>query len=171
MENFNIEIKAKCSFQEDIRKILKESKATFAGEDHQIDTYFNVSNGRLKLREGNIENTLIHYDREDKEEPKLSDYLLYKTKPGELLKELLTKALGVLTIIDKEREIYLLDNVKIHLDTVKELGTFIEIEVIGKKENEKDKLLNKCKYYLKLFRIKDEDLIPFSYSDMKLNLN
>ena len=31
----------------------------FIGEDNQEDTYFNVAKGRLKLREGNIENSLI----------------------------------------------------------------------------------------------------------------
>jgi len=37
----------------------------FQGLDHQIDTYFNVQKGRLKLREGNIENSLINYDRKN----------------------------------------------------------------------------------------------------------
>jgi adenylate cyclase class IV len=61
----NIEIKAKTSDLEFIRDYLKTNKAEFKGTDFQVDTYFNVSHGRLKLREGNIENNLIYYERQD----------------------------------------------------------------------------------------------------------
>lgn len=67
MMHLNIEIKAKSNNQDAIREILKSKNADVKGIDHQIDTYFNVNFGRLKLREGNIENHLIHYQREDKE--------------------------------------------------------------------------------------------------------
>jgi predicted adenylyl cyclase CyaB len=168
MESFNIEIKAKCDFHEEIRKILATENAEFIGRDHQIDTYFNVSNGRLKLREGNIENALIHYEREDKTDPKESDFLLYKSENTDLLKELLERSLGVLTVVDKEREIYFIGDVKIHIDEVKSLGNFVEIEVQGHEDSDKNKLLSQCKYFLKLFRIKDENLISYSYSDLIL---
>lgn len=168
MESFNVEIKAKCEFHDEIRKILANENALYKGTDYQVDTYFNVNNGRLKLRQGNIEKSLIHYNREDKVQPKISDFLLYKSDDSELLKELLEKALGILTVVDKEREIYLIQNVKIHIDKVKNLGNFIEIEVQGNEDSDKTKLLTQCKYFLKLFRIKDEDLISYSYSDMIL---
>ncbi len=67
MPHINIEIKAKSNNQDMIRKILQSKNADFKGVDHQIDTYFKVNVGRLKLREGNIENSLIHYQRENKE--------------------------------------------------------------------------------------------------------
>ena len=67
MAHINIEIKAKSNNQDIIREILKSRNADFKGIDHQIDTYFKVNNGRLKLREGKIENHLIHYQRENKE--------------------------------------------------------------------------------------------------------
>lgn len=172
MVDYNIEIKARCSNLDEVRKILQSSSAEFKGKDRQIDSYFNVNHGRLKLREGDIENALIQYDRDDKEDPKLSEFLLYKSTNNQLLKELLTKALGVLVVIDKEREIYYLDSVKIHLDNVKNLGTFVEIEANGNAEDD-DEMLNmmkECKYYLKLLRISDDDLIAFSYSDMMLDL-
>jgi len=168
MKLTNIEIKARCTNHEIIRKILISGNAEFKGTDHQIDSYFEVNSGRLKLREGNIENALIHYNREDKDEPKESDVLLYKTTKNSLLKELLTKALGKLITIDKEREIYFIDNVKFHLDTVKDLGEFIEIEAIGNDDHDKSALLQQCKFYLNLFGISKSDLIPVSYSDMML---
>jgi adenylate cyclase, class 2 len=168
MKHINIEIKAKCENQERIRSILKTGNARFIGTDHQIDTYFHVSSGRMKLREGNIENALIHYLRDNNDEPKESDVLLYQNGKNTLLKELLIRALGILIIIDKEREIFFIDNVKFHLDKVKDLGEFVEIEAIGKDDAQHEDLMQQCKFYLNLFGIKKEDLIPHSYSDMLL---
>ena len=56
----NVEIKARCNSPEKIHQILKAQNAEFKGIDHQIDTYFDVPNGRLKLREGNIEEAYKH---------------------------------------------------------------------------------------------------------------
>ena len=70
MGNLNIEIKAKSNNNSEIRKILQSKSADFKGIDHQIDTYFKTNEGRLKLREGNIENKLIFYKRQNKKGPK-----------------------------------------------------------------------------------------------------
>lgn len=69
----NVEIKARCNEPEKIRSILKNHKADFIGNDHQLDTYFKVDEGRLKLREGTIENNLIYYRRPDAKQPKASE--------------------------------------------------------------------------------------------------
>jgi len=169
MKYLNIEIKARCTNHEKIREILKSRNADFKGTDHQIDTYFKVSRGRLKLREGNIENYLIYYERENKEGPKQSDIILFKSDPGSSLKSILVSANGILTVVDKEREIYFIENVKFHIDTVQELGTFMEIEAID--ENGiigKDQLLEQCNKYLKLFEIPESELLAVSYSDLLL---
>lgn len=89
MKHLNIEIKAKCNDHDKIRSVLKSHNADFKGIDHQIDTYFKVNNGRLKLREGNIENFLVFYERENKEGPKQSDVILFKSDPNSSLKETL----------------------------------------------------------------------------------
>ncbi len=169
MNSLNIEIKAKSNNQSKVREILKSKNAIEKGVDHQIDTYFNVNKGRLKLREGNIENCLIHYLREDKEGPKQSDVILFKSEPNSTLKEILTNSMGILTIVDKKREIYFIENVKFHIDNVKNLGTFIEIEAIDRDGTiGKSKLLEQCEFYLELFGIKENDLISVSYSDLIL---
>ena len=169
MTQLNIEIKAKSNNQDWIKKVLKSHHAEFNGVDHQIDTYFKVNAGRLKLREGNIENSLVHYNREDKEEPKQSNVTFYKSADKTSLKEILTTALGVLVVIDKSREIYFINNVKFHVDIVKDLGTFVEIEAIDPDGTiGKEKLFEQCNYYLDLFRIRKEDLISNSYSDLLL---
>ncbi len=169
MAHLNIEIKAKCSDQEKIRSILKSHNADFKGIDHQIDTYFRVPSGRLKLREGNIENYLIYYKREDKGGPKQSDVILFTSVPGSSLKSILINANGILTVVDKKREIYFIENVKFHIDTVQDLGTFMEIEAIDKDGSiGKDRLLEQCNYYLKCFEISESDFISVSYSDLLL---
>lgn len=169
MGHLNVEIKARCSNQESMREYLKAHNADFKGVDHQIDTYFNAPNGRLKLREGEIENFLIYYERSDQEGPKQSKVTLYTSQPGSTLKEILTKALGILVVVDKKREIYFIENVKFHVDVVDNLGTFMEIEAIDKDGSiGKDKLNEQCNKYLNELGIKDEDLISVSYSDLLL---
>ena len=169
MPHINIEIKARTTDQEKIREILKSNNAEFKGVDHQIDTYFKVGSGRLKLREGNIENHLIHYERENKSGPKRSSVLLYKYSPDQNLKEILTNSLGILTVVDKKREIYFIDNVKFHLDSVVGLGTFVEIEAIDKDGSiGNEKLLEQCNYCLNLLNVSKDDLLENSYSDLML---
>lgn len=69
MAHTNVEIKARCCNPGRIRNILTGKNADFMGTDHQTDTYFKVSQGRLKLREGDIENALIFYNRPDEAGP------------------------------------------------------------------------------------------------------
>jgi len=167
MSILNVEIKARCDQADKIKAILNNRNAQFIGIDHQVDTYFRVNEGRLKLREGNIENTLIHYLRPDQAGPKQSQVELYHPKPDANLKRVLQKALGVMTVVDKHRAIYFIDNVKFHVDEVKGLGAFVEIEAIDKTGAiSSEKLLEQCNFYLDLFEIKTEDLIDGSYSDM-----
>jgi len=168
MEHINIEIKARCSNSAKIRSILKNKDARFMGSDHQIDTYFKSTNGRLKLRQGTIENNLIHYNRSDQKGPKQSEVSLYPVvEDSDSLRQLLAKAVGILKVVDKRREIYFIDNVKFHIDTVNDLGNFVEIEAIDTEGHKNvDQLRKQCAYYLKLFQIEKADLLTGSYSDM-----
>jgi predicted adenylyl cyclase CyaB len=169
MAHLNIEIKARTTDQERIREILFSEKADFKGTDHQTDTYFRVNSGRLKLREGKIENNLIHYQREDMEGPKRAEVTLFRTAAGSSLKDILVRSLGVLIVVDKVREIYFIGNVKFHIDQVKNLGSFVEIEAIDADGTiGKEKLYEQCNHYLQLFRISPEDLVRVSYSDLLL---
>lgn len=169
MKHINIEIKAKYEDQEKIRDILKSYNARFVGIDHQIDTYFKVTSGRLKLREGNIENHLIFYKRDDKTGPKQSDIIFCEFQKDSELRHVLEKSLGILIVVDKQREIYFIDNVKFHLDVVNGLGTFVEIEAIDDGDIfTKDDLIRQCNKYLQIFEIKESDLLDNSYSDQLL---
>lgn len=165
----NIEIKARCSNPDKIEFILMQENAQFKGIDHQVDTYFRVVSGRLKLREGNIENALIHYQRSDQSGPKASHVTLYTPQPGPALKEILTNSLGILTVVDKERKIFFIENVKFHIDDVKGLGHFLEIEAIDRLGTiGKQRLREQCDHYLEVLGVKEKELEAESYSDMLL---
>jgi predicted adenylyl cyclase CyaB len=169
MKHLNIEIKAKCEDLDHVRAMLETQQASYIGLDHQIDTYFHVNDGRLKLREGNIERALIHYRRKNHAGPKKSFVNLYKISSDTVLKEILIDSLGILVIVDKQREIYFIDNVKFHVDTVKDLGTFVEIEAIDEDGTiGEEKLTQQCRTFMDLFRIQQEDLVNSSYSDLLL---
>lgn len=135
----------------------------------QTDTYFNVAFGRLKLRQGNIENSLIFYHREDIAGLKQSDFELLHVTNGNRLKTILAKAMGVKIEVKKTREIYYVANVKFHIDTLERLGNFVEIEAtnIGCDLSTQD-LREQCNFYMQEFGINEDDLIAVSYSDMLL---
>ena len=163
----NIEIKAKTDNPEFIRNYLTNMKAEFRGTDLQTDTYFNVPNGRLKLREGNIENNLIFYSRPDAPAAKESSFHLAHIPDAKNLKEILTKSLGVKIIVRKKREIYFIKNVKFHIDNVDGLGNFAEIEASDLYADlSREELQSQCDFYLRELKIRDEDLVSVSYSDM-----
>ena len=167
MSILNIEFKASTNKLVELEALLQKQNPLFIGEDHQVDTYFNILKGRLKLREGNIENALIHYEREDFAGAKSSHVLLYQHQPDKILKEILIKTLGVKAVVDKKRKIYFINNVKFHFDTVKDLGTFVEVEAIDKDGSiGKEKLQAQCDEYAVLFNIDVKDFASVSYSDM-----
>lgn len=164
-----IEIKARCANPQHIRELLLARNAEFRGIDRQIDTYFHTPQGRLKLREGRIENSLVYYEREDRAGPKQSNVSLVSLSPHSGIKEILTKVLGMLVVVEKQREIYFIENVKFHIDVVTGLGSFLEIEAIDMDgSRNKEKLLNQCQEFLSLFTVAECELIAVSYSDLLL---
>lgn len=169
MPHLNVEIKARCNNSLKIKELLFSKNARFIGEDHQIDTYFQVENGRLKLREGTIENALIFYERNNQAGPKKSEVTMYPCDPNPSLKAVLTAALGVKTVVDKRRSIFFMDNVKFHVDEVQGLGSFVEIEAIDLQgDRTEQELLEQCHFYMQLLNIRAEDLLENSYSDQIL---
>jgi predicted adenylyl cyclase CyaB len=167
MEVLNVEIKARCKGFDLFRRILQQKKAEFIGKDRQVDTYFPARGGRLKLREGRIENNLIWYERPDDSGPKTSSCMLYRTAGGSPLKAILERAMGILAVVDKEREIYFIGNLKIHLDRVKGLGTFVEIEAQSEAGGlPAETLQRQCEQLMEVMGIREEDLVRESYSDL-----
>lgn len=176
MSFINVEIKARLVSDKHnqgtervrfIREYLLSHKAEFRGTDLQTDTYFNVPKGRLKLREGVIENNLIYYERPDQAGPKNSVFKLVKVDDAAGLKEALRQSLGIKVVVIKKREIYYIGNVKFHIDEVPGLGVFTEIEagnLLADLSNEQ--LKEQCDHFMKAFGIQPDDLVSVSYSDM-----
>jgi predicted adenylyl cyclase CyaB len=167
MDLLNVEMKARCSNPQKIHSNLKELNAEFKGTDHQIDTYFKVKEGRLKLREGTIEKSLIYYQRSDTKEPKKSDINLVPFDETDGIKELLLNALDLLIVVDKQRSIYFIGNVKFHVDEVEELGNFVEIEAIDEDGSRtEEELRSQCDHYMQQFGITKNVLLARSYADL-----
>jgi predicted adenylyl cyclase CyaB len=163
----NHEFKAKVESLEFYENKLLTLNPVLQGIDLQVDTYFNVKKGRLKLREGNIENSLINYDRENINGSKKSDIILYQHQPAKALKDILTLQLGIMTIVDKKRKIYFIDNVKFHFDEVKDLGFFIEVEAIDYDEKYTEQELKaQCDQYYDFFELDNTKMVDKSYSDL-----
>lgn len=169
-----VEIKAILRDLDRIKSVLKKQNAILKGVDHQIDTYFQLAagKGRLKLREGEIENNLIHYNRPNQAESKLSEVTLHKPNEAETLKQVLENALGTKVVVDKKREIHFIRNIKIHIDKVEGLGKFVEIEAIDE-ENEftETQLRQQCNQLMADFGIEKQDLCKVSYSDMLISIS
>lgn len=171
MPHLNIEFKARVADSSIYEQQLLSLNPLFHGLDHQIDTYFNATHGRLKLREGNIENALIQYERSDYAGAKASTVTLYNHEPHPALKAILNQQLGVKVVVDKRRKIYFIDNVKFHFDIVEGLGHYIEVEAIAKEANHtKEYLQSQCDHYIDFFKIRQDQFIDQSYSDLLLSL-
>lgn len=161
----NLEFKAKCKSPSKVISYLEAANAQYKGLDHQIDTYFNVRFGRMKLREGQIENYLIWYNRPNTKLSKRSEVILFKPGSQATLKEILSASLGILAVVEKKRRIYFLNNVKFHVDCVKGLGSFIEVEAQGI-PGEEESLNQQCEYYRDQLQVAKNELIDYSYSDL-----
>ena len=161
----NLEIKAEYRNHKELEKLLKRLGARVVESMRQIDTYFSIPTGRLKLREINKEKAeLIYYQRGEKATERWSNYHLYSCVNPKELKSFLSKVFTTKVVVDKKRTLYYYRNARIHIDVVKHLGNFMEIEVEVKKgEIQAEKLMKELLDYLK---IPQRSFIKKSYSDL-----
>jgi len=167
----NLEIKAFCYDLEKTELIVKEIATDFLGKDSQTDTYFSTKSGRFKLRESLISGSyLIPYIRPDQANAKLSQYAKINITDSENVKSLFEQLLGIHCIVKKERSIYLYKNVRIHLDKVEQLGTFIEFEAVyNGNDSEEKKEQKKLDYLMEKLKLNKDSLIDVSYENLLKN--
>ncbi|MEO8493952.1 MAG: class IV adenylate cyclase [Planctomycetota bacterium] len=163
----NIELKARLASLDTARQIATSLADTRLPDQHQIDTYFHCQDGRLKLREiVGARAELIAYRRPNESGPKASSYFVLPVETPERFKEALASTLGIRCRVEKHREIYLHQNVRIHLDRVVGLGEFLEFEAVlgdGYSEVESQELVHELR---QRFEITDGDLLDSSYGEM-----
>ncbi len=162
----NIEIKAHCADPRRIEDHLNDLGAGPAGTFAQKDIYFNVAEGRLKLRQlGPDEGHLIFYQRPDEAGPKRSDYDIAFTTDPAALEAMLTKVLGTRAVVEKTRQVWLWENVRIHVDDVQGLGQFIELEAVSE-EQDLEESTRRVKTLMRALEIDSDRLVEVSYGDL-----
>jgi predicted adenylyl cyclase CyaB len=163
----NIEIKACVGDFERLQRLAAQLSDTPCQTIPQEDTFFNCSYGRLKLRELDPHRgQLIYYQRQDVTGPKHSEYKIFNTENPSGLKLILAEAFGIRGVISKVRYLYLVGQTRIHLDDVKGLGKFMELEVVlqpGQTDAEGQAVAQNL---MTVLGISDKDLIDFAYIDL-----
>lgn len=167
----NIEVKARATDWERQRALAEKLAGSPPTLIEQVDTFFKVPAGRLKLRHiAPDQGELIFYQRPDQLGPKRSDYSVAVTDRPEALRETLAQALGVWGEVKKRRWLYISDahggHTRIHFDEVKGLGQHIELEVIlqeGQSPEDGERIAEQFRLALD---IREDDLIDCAYLDL-----
>lgn len=163
----NVELKARLRSLAAAREVARTLTTSQLPDQHQVDTYFRCHHGRLKLREiAGAPAQLISYQRPNTTEAKASRYFLIDVPDPAAMLQGLAAALGILARVEKHREIYFHDNVRIHLDQVAQLGTFLEFEAVLESEEQIPRGEVVVGWLRDQFAIPPEDLLTSSYSDM-----
>ncbi|MFO0861994.1 MAG: class IV adenylate cyclase [Phycisphaerales bacterium] len=125
----NVEFKAELRDLPLAISVCESLGARYVGLLEQTDTYYRVADARLKKRETVGEPPeWIFYERPNSSSPKISRFMIYSE--AEAQERFGFSPLPVWVVVRKSRELFLLGNVRIHLDMVRDLGAFIELEAM-----------------------------------------
>jgi homotetrameric cytidine deaminase len=166
----NIEFKARDPQPARTLELALGLGAEDRGEIAQTDTYFARARGRLKLREqrpGDAE--LIQYRRADAPDARESRYRRVPVADAPALREALDAALGTLVVVEKRRRLLLHENVRIHIDEVEGLGSFLELEAVAQPDSDLSAEQDKVGRLRAELDITDDSLVAQSYSDLLLD--
>lgn len=163
----NIELKARCDDLDRAGAVCEQLGAAFQWTRRQTDIYFSVPDGRLKLR---IEEPggaiLVRYRRPDAAVARDCHYELTPVEDPDAVLADLSSRHGILIRVVKARTLYLLDHIRIHLDRVDGLGTFLELEAVMGGEHDDAATRAQLDRLLAAFSIAPVDLIGRSYSGL-----
>ena len=163
----NIELKARLGDLESARRTAAAIATKRSVVQEQVDTYFHCRHGRLKLRQiDNLRAQLVCYARPDGPQAKASDYQLVPIANPQTLKSALRVALGVRCVVRKRREIFLYHNVRVHLDEVAGLGSFLEFEAVLGPDVDDSAGQAQLDELTAKFALQPADLVSGSYADM-----
>jgi adenylate cyclase class IV len=163
----NLELKIKTDNFTEIKELLTDIKAEYKGILNQRDVYYQSISGLLKLRTVNGSQELIRYDRDESGENRFSDYhVMHITAPD--AEKFFNEVLTTETVIEKKRELYIFNNTRIHLDTVTDLGNFLELETLV--ISDKDDAEKRFAEIVALLKLDMSKQIKASYKNLKDNL-
>lgn len=125
----NVEFKAELRDLPLARSLCLRIKATPIETLEQTDTYFKLADGRLKKRETVGHPTeYIFYHRDNSSRPRLSRFTIYSEQEAKT--HFGAVELPPWLVVRKTRELYMHMGTRIHLDTVHNLGNYIEFEAL-----------------------------------------
>jgi homotetrameric cytidine deaminase len=166
----NVELKSR---DPDPARTLELALALGAGDEGEIvqrDTYFGGSRARVKLREQTPgDDELISYRRPDGDEARVSEYLRVAVPDADALREALDAAYGTRVVVAKRRRLLLWENVRIHLDDVEGLGSYMELEALAPEESDLGPARERVAQLRSALEIDDANLVASSYSDLLLD--
>lgn len=163
----NIEIKAHIDSVETLLPKVMVLASSEAVEIAQDDTFFPCANGRLKLRTFSpTQGELIFYSRSDQAGPKTSFYLISSTSQPEQLREVLTAAHGVIGRVRKRRILLLVGRTRVHIDSVDNLGTFLELEVVLAEGEDESHGMAEAHVLMQTLGVLPTQLIEGAYLDL-----
>lgn len=162
----NLELKIRVTSHQSLKKILEQIGAENKGMLNQIDVYYSVPNGLLKLRIENGNESLIYYNRNENYKNRWSDFevLQFANAKGE---KFFNNLFDVEVIVKKKRKLFYYDDTRIHLDTVNNLGNFVELEtlVINGKADAKKRFAK----IISLLKLDESKQIRKSYRDLLMS--
>lgn len=166
----NVELKATDPEPERSLAVCLQLGAEDRGTIVQRDTYFRLPGaGRLKLREEEPGGAaLIQYDRPDAARARESRYRIAPVEDGAALRAALDAALGTLVVVDKERRLLLWEGVRIHLDRVEGLGSFLELEGVAPEGSDLESERERVARLSEALGLGPERILADSYSDRLL---
>ncbi len=165
----NVEIKA--GLRPDQVNTIREQALALSSAPveqlYQADTFYHAVDQRLKLREfGNGSAELIAYSRSDQSGPSLSSYCIYPCSNPAALHQALSLALGVRGQVRKTREVILIGQTRVHLDSVDGLGAFVELEVVLESEQSVSEGEAVAAQLLDVFGVSADSLQKQAYIDL-----
>ena len=161
----NIEFKAELRDRRIARAALRSLGASEILTMRQTDTYFKVLSGRLKRRECAGEPVeWIRYERAEKASPRPSEFSIYTER--EALERFGAAPLPVWLTVEKVRELHMLANVRIHLDTVEDLGDFIEFEAMVSNDHPEERCHERVRALIDAVRPALGEAISVGYADL-----
>lgn len=163
----NLEIKLPIKSVKIIENKLSLLGAQSKGILNQKDFYFKIKKGLLKLRKSNHSYELIKYNRDEKG-TRWSNYeILHIT--GKSPEDYLKAFLNFEILVEKKRMLYIYNSTRIHLDKVKGLGTYLELETVLTKN--KRNAVNEFNHVIKVLNLDITQQIRASYRDLLLKKN